>query len=132
MDACGLVVLDAGGLEHQGFLSRVWDAIAGVPRNPSDASTAPSSGSGRQEKLFLPTGSLQLFQSLHRALPEHHLMAADFSYFASGDVRIAGTNAPIVSHTVRCCCTRLAALVSLLGGTAARGLLLQAALSLRL
>lgn len=93
-----------------GTLSRLWDAIAGVPTpapagQPSNASgnISPADSEAAQfaEKLFLPTGCMQLLRCVHRALPAHHLIAADFAHFAPSDVKIAGRNAPIISHTVR-------------------------------
>lgn len=48
--------------------------------------------------VFLPTTALQLMRTLQRARPQHIIIAADFD--ALPDVRIAGTNAPLVSQTV--------------------------------
>lgn len=72
------------------------DAVAGVR---GGAAEAP--GGGDADTLYLPTGSLQLFKSLHSALPEHQLIAADFAYFTPSEVRVRGVNAPIVASTVR-------------------------------
>jgi hypothetical protein len=89
--------------QRRGALSQLWDAIAGVQRGAESLQGADSAQHGSNcDTLYLPTGSLQLFRSLHSELPEHHLVAADFSHFAPGDVRLRGTNAPIVSCTVRC------------------------------
>mmetsp|Transcript_3237 Transcript_3237/g.8191 ORF Transcript_3237/g.8191 Transcript_3237/m.8191 type:complete len:456 (+) Transcript_3237:178-1545(+) len=49
------------------------------------------------ETLFLPTRTLELFETLHRVRPNHRLLAADFSELP--DVQIAGRNAPLVSNT---------------------------------
>jgi len=52
-----------------------------------------------EEAAFLPTGALQLFQTLRAARPDHFLFAADFDSLP--DVRIPGVNAPLVAATVR-------------------------------
>jgi len=72
------------------------DAVAGVDG-------FASTHGGDQDTLYLPTGSLQLFKSMHKALPQHHLIAADFAYFTESEVKIRGVNAPIVSSTVCPC-----------------------------
>lgn len=51
------------------------------------------------QAAFLPTGALRLFQTLHAALPNHVLIAADFDELP--DVRVQGLNAPLVASTVR-------------------------------
>jgi hypothetical protein len=79
--------------QPKGSLSFLWDVLAGVPAAPATPQQA--------EKLFLPTGCMQFLQCLHQALPQHHLIAADFAHFAPSDVKILGRNAPIISHTVR-------------------------------
>lgn len=50
------------------------------------------------EAAFLPTGALRLFKTLHAALPNHVLIAADFDELP--DVRVQGLNAPLVASTV--------------------------------
>lgn len=50
------------------------------------------------DTVFLPTATLQLLRTMQRARPQHMLVAADFD--ALPDVKIAGTNAPLVSETV--------------------------------
>ena len=52
-----------------------------------------------EEAAFLPTGALQLFQTLRAARPNLFLFAADFDSLP--DVRIPGINAPLVAATVR-------------------------------
>lgn len=74
--------------------SRMLDAVAGV-------GVGSSAAAGGGDTVYLPTGSLQLFQALHATLPEHQLIAADFAYFTQSEVRVRGVNAPIVSSTVR-------------------------------
>ena len=51
------------------------------------------------EAAFLHTGALQLFRTICAARPNHAVFAADFDSLP--DVRIYGTNAPIVAATVR-------------------------------
>lgn len=50
-------------------------------------------------EMFLPTGALRLFDALHRALPRHALLAADFDELP--EVVIPGRNAPLVASTRR-------------------------------
>lgn len=71
---------------------RLLDAAAGLSPGVSSAD--------EEQTLFLPTGCLQLFHALHRALPAHHLICADFTMLPATDIQIPGTNAPIVSSTV--------------------------------
>ena len=49
------------------------------------------------DSLFLPTGALQLFDTLHTVRPRHHLLAIDFDFLP--EVQIPGWNAPLVSQT---------------------------------
>ncbi|KAK8969984.1 hypothetical protein KSP40_PGU017774 [Platanthera guangdongensis] len=49
----------------------------------------------KPRKAWLPTGSLQLLEVLHWALPKMSLIASDFSYLP--DVKIMGDRAPLVS-----------------------------------
>lgn len=51
------------------------------------------------EAVFLPTGSLQLLDTLHAMRPRHHMVAADFDHLP--EVVIPGRNAPLVASTVR-------------------------------
>jgi hypothetical protein len=54
-------------------------------------------GAGAGEAVFLPTGALKLFDTLHRARPNHRLVAADFD--ALPETVIDGANAPLVATT---------------------------------
>jgi hypothetical protein len=78
--------------------SRFLDAVAGVP-------VPRGSPRGLRDTdaqiVFVPTGALQLFDTVHQLRPCHHLVAADFSWFPAADVLLEGCNAPIVSVTVR-------------------------------
>lgn len=51
------------------------------------------------ETIFLPTGALRLFDTLHSVRPNHHLVAADFDYLP--ETVIQGRNAPLVSSTLK-------------------------------
>lgn len=53
---------------------------------------------GQSETIFLPTGALHLFDTLHSVRPNHHLVAADFDFLP--ETIIQGLNAPLVSSTV--------------------------------
>ncbi|GAB4824262.1 hypothetical protein N2152v2_011308 [Parachlorella kessleri] len=55
-------------------------------------------GDPEGEAVYLPTGCLQLLDTLHRVRPRHHLIAADFD--ALPEVIIPGQNAPLVATTV--------------------------------
>jgi len=44
---------------------------------------------------FLPTNAMALFEVLHRARPNHRIVAADFDHLP--DVAVAGRNAPLVA-----------------------------------
>jgi hypothetical protein len=48
-----------------------------------------------ENNVWLPTRCLQLLETVHAALPQHTLIAGDFS--ALPDIRVAGKNAPLVS-----------------------------------
>lgn len=54
--------------------------------------------SGVVDPVFLPTGALQLFDTLHSCVPQHQLIAADFDHLP--DVVIPGKNAPLVSSRI--------------------------------
>ncbi|ONK72500.1 uncharacterized protein A4U43_C04F20070 [Asparagus officinalis] len=49
----------------------------------------------KPQRVWLPTGCLQLLEVLHWALPKMSLIASDFSYLP--DIKIAGDRAPLVS-----------------------------------
>ncbi|EFN53988.1 hypothetical protein CHLNCDRAFT_25175, partial [Chlorella variabilis] len=55
-------------------------------------------GEGTGEMRWLPTGCLQLLDTLHQARPSHTLIAADFDCLP--EVSVAGANAPLVATTV--------------------------------
>eukprot|EP00892_Ulva_mutabilis_P008608 jgi/Ulvmu1/6119/UM027_0097.1 len=76
----------------QSMWGRMLDAVAGV-------GSSAGAGASDRDTVYLPTGSLQLFRSMHAALPQHHLLAADFAYFTESEVKVRGVNAPIVSST---------------------------------
>ncbi len=61
--------------------------------------TLSPAGDPEGEAVYLPTGCLQLLDTLHRVRPRHHLIAADFD--ALPEVIIPGQNAPLVATTVR-------------------------------
>ena len=48
-----------------------------------------------ENNVWLPTRCLQLLETVHAALPQHTLIAGDFS--ALPDIKVAGRNAPLVS-----------------------------------
>lgn len=50
------------------------------------------------DPIFLPTSALQLFDTIHTAVPRHSLVASDFDQLP--DVKVAGRNAPLVSSIV--------------------------------
>lgn len=50
------------------------------------------------DTFFIPTGALQFLHTLQHVRPQHMIIAADFDQLP--DVKIAGTNAPLVSQTV--------------------------------
>jgi len=54
-------------------------------------------GGGGSREIFLPTGALRLFDTLHRVRPNHRLLAADFDYLP--ETVIQGENAPLVART---------------------------------
>lgn len=55
-------------------------------------------GAAAGECAFLPTGSLQLFETLHAVRPRHRLVASDFD--ALPETSVDGWNAPLVATTV--------------------------------
>ena len=64
-----------------------------------------SSVSGHaDEAVYLPTGALKLFRTLHAARPNHILLANDFDSLP--DVRIPGRHAPLIAETVCALCRR--------------------------
>mmetsp|Transcript_2587 Transcript_2587/g.7719 ORF Transcript_2587/g.7719 Transcript_2587/m.7719 type:complete len:448 (-) Transcript_2587:112-1455(-) len=54
---------------------------------------------GPADTVFLPTGAMQLMETMMRVRPLHHIIAADFDYLP--EVSIPGLNAPIVSHVAQ-------------------------------
>ena len=80
------------------LLNTVLNTIAGVA---ADAHAHQASQGG--QALYVPTGALQMMEAMHAACPRHHLIAADFAWFSAAELRLQGTNAPIVSRTVRGC-----------------------------
>ncbi len=69
-----------------------------------DAAINGGSGSGSgdsslyRDAMFLPTGALRLFNTLHHVRPNHRLLAADFDFLP--ETVIPGKNAPLVATTV--------------------------------
>lgn len=53
------------------------------------------------DPIFLPTSALQLFDTIHTAIPRHQIIASDFDHLP--DVKVAGRNAPLVSSIVSLC-----------------------------
>jgi len=51
------------------------------------------------DTIFLPTGALRLFDTLHSVRPNHRLVAADFDFLP--ETVIQGRNAPLVSSTLK-------------------------------
>lgn len=49
-------------------------------------------------EIFLPTGALNLFDTLHKVRPNHRLVCADFDFLP--ETVISGKNAPLVATTV--------------------------------
>ena len=94
---------------HDEYIVRVLDAWH---RMYSQQSVAPNMrdglnsafdwllmASGMPEPMYLPTGALQLFDTLHQMVPNHSLIASDFDFLP--DVVVPGKMAPLVSSTVR-------------------------------
>lgn len=52
-----------------------------------------------EKTIFLPTGAMRLFDTLHAMRPSHTLICADFDNLP--ETRIHGWNAPLVATTVR-------------------------------
>ena len=52
-----------------------------------------------EKTVFLPTGAVQLFDTLHAMRPLHTLICADFDHLP--ETTIHGRNAPLVATTVR-------------------------------
>lgn len=48
-------------------------------------------------EIFLPTGALRVFDTLHKVRPHHRLLAADFDFLP--ETVIQGENAPLVATT---------------------------------
>lgn len=70
---------------------RAIDYVAGIDDAPNDGVA--------EEIAFVPTGCLELLETMHDARPHHLLLAADFDWLP--DVKVAGVNAPLVSSRVR-------------------------------
>jgi hypothetical protein len=78
-----LAVDGNGGVYNpRGFMQSIRDALTALA----------SSG---DQTWFVPTGSMQLMETLHAKRPNHRFIAADFD--ALPNVRIEGVNAPLVA-----------------------------------
>ena len=53
-----------------------------------------------ENNIFIPTTTLQLFQSLKEIAPHHSLIMADFDSFLMPRNSIKGLNAPLVSEKI--------------------------------
>ena len=73
---------DGGAYNPRGFMHSIRRALTSLA----------SSG---DETWFVPTGSMQLMETLHAKRPNHRFIAADFDTLPN--VRIEGVNAPLVA-----------------------------------
>lgn len=78
---------------NTGFLENLMNTASAIIDHGS-----LSSDSGSNSSIFLPTGALQLFDTLHRVRPNHRVLAADFDFLP--ETVIQGKNAPLVATTI--------------------------------
>lgn len=109
-----LAALEQGGPERSGTSGTSGTELPGGTEPPVKANLTGLLALAREffgslaeppeglEVLWLPTGALQLLETLYAARPNMCLVAADFD--ALPDVRIEGRNAPLVASKV-CFCT---------------------------
>ena len=80
------------------ILKSMWNAYANLLLNDNDDSDMMTHGRQRGERVFLPTGALQLLKTISAQRPNHTLVLIDFDQLP--DVQMKGYNAPIVSSTI--------------------------------
>ena len=78
--------------KNKGFLENFINTASAIIDHGSLSSDSASNSS-----IFLPTGALQLFDTLHTVRPNHRLLAADFDFLP--ETVIQGKNAPLVATT---------------------------------
>jgi len=81
------------------ILKSMWNAYANLLLNDNDDSDMMMTHGRQQgERVFLPTGALQLLKTISAQRPNHTLVLIDFDQLP--DVQMQGYNAPIVSSTI--------------------------------
>lgn len=85
--------------EHElsSFLKSIFQKIIDVVAVDGGVGTSRRHGIG-SSAIFLPTGALRLFDTLHKVRPNHRLLAADFDFLP--ETVIQGENAPLVATTI--------------------------------
>jgi Putative S-adenosyl-L-methionine-dependent methyltransferase len=79
---------------NKGFFQKMMDAAVGAGAGGGGAFNSNNDSSS----IFLPTGALRLFDTLHTVRPNHRLLAADFDFLP--ETIISGKNAPLVATTI--------------------------------
>lgn len=82
------------------ILKSMWNAYANLLLNDDDNSNSSMMMPGQHqgERVFLPTGALQLLKTISTQRPNHTLVFIDFDQLP--DVQMKGYNAPIICSTM--------------------------------
>ncbi|KAL4520921.1 hypothetical protein Ndes2437A_g04873 [Nannochloris sp. 'desiccata'] len=97
-EPCFVVAMEVlDNLPHDKVIYSTEKTSADVVAVDGGVGTSRRHGIG-SSAIFLPTGALRLFDTLHKVRPNHRLLAADFDFLP--ETVIQGENAPLVATTI--------------------------------